>query len=391
MLYGVNYPATKTTQSVAPESNDNWVTIANIGANDSAYASITAATYDANDISYRAKAQGFGFVIPAGTVIDGIIVQIERRCAAGSAVDYRVQLLDENGNLVGDNKADTVNAWAAVDTMKPYGGTTDLWGWSGVTATKLNNANFGVVVSAKATGADTDIYIDYIRVAIQTGAIQDFTAPNYTEVDASTRLTVTATKITAVDCDRDIDAYVYKDFGVDYFNALNTYFEVYQSSATLLYGDIANIGFSNTVNAVDAWESTSISAQWNRAASVPYYRFYLVRGAQAATDYYIAAQDTLYYCTMSRAAGNDAATIKVYSDAARTTLLDTLSVAGYGTAKWRYCYGFASWNDGTAGADWDGYTQNLDFNEVVATSSKFPVLSDNGIHSLIFGGQVVRR
>jgi hypothetical protein len=163
---GAKYPATKTTQAVAPESSDNWVNIANIGADDGVYAYITAATYDTNDICYRAKAQGFDFsAIPDGATIDGILVEIERRCAAGAAKDYRVQLLDASGALVGDNKADTVNAWPGTDTVKSYGEATDKWNAS-PTVAMVKDADFGVVLSVQATADNTDIYVDFIRITI---------------------------------------------------------------------------------------------------------------------------------------------------------------------------------------------------------------------------------
>ena len=174
MATSLKYPTNNTTQSVGSESSDDWVSIGSIGADDATYASITAATYDLNDICFRAKAQGFGFTIPEGQVIDGIQVEIERSKQAGSAVDFRVQLLDEAGALVGNDKADTVTAWPTTDTIATYGGATDLWGWltadQAVSRTKINDADFGVVLSVKATGNNTDIRVDFIRITISYSA-----------------------------------------------------------------------------------------------------------------------------------------------------------------------------------------------------------------------------
>ena len=358
----LNYPTTKTTQSVLPEDDNDWVSIVNIGDNDGVYTSITAATYDANDISYQAKAQGFGFAIPAGTTIDGIIVQIERRTAAGAAVDYRVQLLDEAGTLVGDNKADTVNAWPAADTMKTYGDTTDLWGWTTTTVDKLNDADFGVVLSVKATAANTDIYVDYIRITIVTGAIEDFTT--YTEVDTAGYLASTTSRITATNLGATT-AYFYKDFGANYFNALDTDFELYSANTSVAY-HYWGVGFSNAIGEVAGWATTDPwgAIDW-RSDNVTW--IWLERGPQTAYDYWATGTaNTVYYNTMTRAAGSDTVTMTIYSDAARTTLLDTLSVAGYGTAKWQYSYGFANWLNYTATSS--GYTQNMDLNEAAATA-----------------------
>ena len=102
---GVKYPSIKTTQAVVPEDDMNWSNPANIGASDNVYATaaLISCTY-----TYRLKAQGFDFsVIPDGATIDGILVEIERKARhVNSRYDYRVQLLDASGSLVGDNKAD---------------------------------------------------------------------------------------------------------------------------------------------------------------------------------------------------------------------------------------------------------------------------------------------
>src|SRR3990172_8714502 len=125
---GPRYPTAITTQSVLPEDDNDWTTPGNVGADDGAEATITAATYDANDISFRLKAQGLGFTIPATATILGILVEIGKRDGGiGAAVDYRVQLLDAAGALVGDNKADTVTDWPTNETNISYGGSSDTW------------------------------------------------------------------------------------------------------------------------------------------------------------------------------------------------------------------------------------------------------------------------
>lgn len=172
---GPRYPVTVSTESVLPEDDNDWTTPGNVGADDGAEATITAATYDANDISFRLKAQNFGFTIPGGATIDGIVVEIEKRDAAiGNAVDERVQLLDAAGALVGDNKADTVTGWPTAATIISYGGAADLWN-AAPTPAMVNDPDFGVVLSAKATAANTDIFVDFVRVTVHyTAGAQTF-------------------------------------------------------------------------------------------------------------------------------------------------------------------------------------------------------------------------
>lgn len=161
---GPLFPGTVTTQSVSPESANDWLTPNNIKIDDAAEAQITAATYDSPDISFRLKAQNLGFTIPADSIIHGITVEIDRRAFAGTAADFRVQLLDAAGALVGTNKA-SASAWPATLAIATYGGAADTWAAS-PTAAMLNDIDFGVVLSVSATAANTDIGVDFIRVTI---------------------------------------------------------------------------------------------------------------------------------------------------------------------------------------------------------------------------------
>lgn len=183
---GPNYPATVTTTSPAPENANDWLNPTNVGAADGAEASITAATYDSPDISFRLNARNYGFTIPAGATIDGVLVEINKRDQAiGGAVDFRVQLQDGNGNLVGTNKADTLTDWPTNATTISYGGAADGWNAS-LTPTLVNGTLFGVIFSAQATAANTDIFVDFIRVTVYYTA-----APAGAALEAAVTLAVT--------------------------------------------------------------------------------------------------------------------------------------------------------------------------------------------------------
>jgi len=199
---GPFFPGTVTTESVSTESANDWLTPGNIAADDGSEAQITAATYDSPDISFRLKAQNFGFTIPTAATIDGITVEIDRRSIiAGSGKDFRVQLLNAAGALVGTNKADTATAWPTTSTVKTYGGAADTWTASPTDA-MVNDPDFGVVLSVSAAIANADIGVDFIRVTVTytaanpsaTGAI---TVPSAT-VAGTGELTLTATGAIAV-------------------------------------------------------------------------------------------------------------------------------------------------------------------------------------------------
>jgi hypothetical protein len=164
---GIKYPGTVTTQAAAPESYVDWTNRTNIGADDDQYATAAiASTY----VSYRLQAQGFGFsAIPDGSTIDGILVEIQRKASALYKLkDYRVQLLDASGNLVGTNKLSTT-FYTTGDITAYYGGATSgdaYWG-TALTAALVKDPDFGVVLSSQCTGTGTNTAsVDYIRITV---------------------------------------------------------------------------------------------------------------------------------------------------------------------------------------------------------------------------------
>ncbi|MCC2626387.1 MAG: putative Ig protein [Thermomicrobiales bacterium] len=162
---GPLYPATISNVSSGSEVNEAWVNPTNIGADDGSNASVTAATFDTTDITHRLWGRAFGFSVPTDATIDGITVEVERHCAAGSAVDFRVQLTNAVGSGLGTSKADTVTAWPGSATVKTYGGATDLWGAT-PTPADINSGGFGLMMSAQATGNNTDVHIDFVRITV---------------------------------------------------------------------------------------------------------------------------------------------------------------------------------------------------------------------------------
>lgn len=162
---GPRYPGTVATE-VGPSGDNDWLTASNVGADDGSEAQITAATYDAADHSYRLKATNFGFDadVPAGSTINGITVEIDRRAFAGAAQDQEVRLYDSTATLVGTDKQ-TATAWPATLGIATYGGAADTWA-SGLDAADIRSAGFGVALIVLADAANTDIGVDFIRVTV---------------------------------------------------------------------------------------------------------------------------------------------------------------------------------------------------------------------------------
>ena len=102
--------------------------------------------------SYYIVGQGFGFSIPTGATINGIVVtlQFARYDPGGStsARDYSVKIV-KNNTITGNDKF-TLASLTPNNTFvnRTYGSSTDLWGetW---TAADINNSNFGIAYSAE--------------------------------------------------------------------------------------------------------------------------------------------------------------------------------------------------------------------------------------------------
>lgn len=194
-------------------------------------------------------------------------------------------------------------------------------------------------------------------------AVENFLT--YTEEDDNNKLTVTSTKAESVDADQDEDVYLYKDKGADFFNALDIDFELYIASTS---EDTAQAGMAitNTVATLQGFAATDLSVHTKRVSG-PTYRVDFVRGAFLGEDTYTGSANTPYYCTLLRTAGNDSISVDIYDDSGRTNKVDTLTLASFGTAKWRYVYGFVNRNRTQGNKNFDGYVQNLDFGEVTVT------------------------
>ena len=162
---GPQPPGTAASESVLPEDDVTWGNYNNIKANDGAYATCALPK---TKISYRLKATNFDFsAVPDGSTINGIVVEIERKGSlADVLIDFRVQLLDAAGALVGDNKQD-YGYYATSDETITYGTPTNTWGAS-PTAAMVKDADFGVVMSTTTAdlASTRTASVDFIRMTV---------------------------------------------------------------------------------------------------------------------------------------------------------------------------------------------------------------------------------
>lgn len=158
---GVKYPTAVATTKETGDDND-WVNPTNVGAADTAYAYITAATFDNPDVSYLMSTTGYNMGVTAGATIDGIKVEINRYYANGRCNDVEISLTKAGGTSRAGSNASTTAIFASSLAVVTFGSATSLWGTTW-TADEVNASTFGVLYKMGATDADADGFVDFIR------------------------------------------------------------------------------------------------------------------------------------------------------------------------------------------------------------------------------------
>ncbi len=161
---GPNFPSSSVEDSSIGTAT--WTSVGNATASDNSRA---GSSLGSSQITRYIKATNFGFSIPGGATIDGILVEWEVSIGMGSnpVTDHAVRIV--KGGTIGSTDKSSGTAWTTSDVFLSHGGASDLWGetW---TPADINATNFGAALSA----------------------IGSVTAPSMPQVD-SVRITVTYT------------------------------------------------------------------------------------------------------------------------------------------------------------------------------------------------------
>ena len=140
-----------------------WSDPDNAKASDDSYA---AAFSYGGEYSHYLKATNFGFSIPSGATIDGILVEIQK-WSSGMGIDENIKIVKSDGSIGSENKA-SEDSWTDTDSgtipYKSYGASDDDWSetWA---YTDINDSDFGVVLSVNLQGYGNS-YIDHIRIKV---------------------------------------------------------------------------------------------------------------------------------------------------------------------------------------------------------------------------------
>ena len=144
----------------------NWTNSLNVSSSNNIY-SYSGDLSSNGDLTYYLQVTNFGFSIPAGAVIDGIVVEIEKYSDNVKAKDNEVKII-QNSIITGSNQKNN-SGWPSSDTYISYGaGTTDLWGVVWVVA-DINSSNFGIAISVSRVGGGSgacNVYIDHVSITV---------------------------------------------------------------------------------------------------------------------------------------------------------------------------------------------------------------------------------
>ena len=208
-------------------------------------------------------------------------------------------------------------------------------------------------------------------------ANEDFTT--YTEEDPSSHLTVIASKIDWIAFNRSEAAWVVSDKGVNHFDGDFTHlFELFVDTGTSGFSIYAP-SLSNTLGSIaDVVTASGYTIHGNIYESGAGYVVYVGEhdaGTWSGSASMSLSNDTLYYCKFQRdvnIGANGTIYIYVYSDADRTTLVDSESFALTSDTDFRYCYGIQSRESGDDTQT--GYIQNLDLQEAAGGNAPTGVI-----------------
>ncbi len=195
------------------------------------------------------------------------------------------------------------------------------------------------------------------------------------EVDPNNRLTPRATGVDIVGLTRNEDAHLYWDKTVGHFSGdYEHLFECQIDSGADSGGGAAPWGLSNDIDDLNGLVANSKDAHFawifNNVGTytIDLYEFI---GGTVYSDRFTGAADTHYYCKSRRDETGGTLQLFIYSDSARTILLDTLVVSLHENEDFRYVWAVNSGNI-SAIAAMDDFSQNLDLQEAVeAVAQRF--------------------
>lgn len=175
-------PGSSTDCTSVAGSNVDWSNADNAFSNDGNYATTQLAD---NQESDYLQCTNYGFTIPAGSTINSITVNVERRTSStgGGSItrDFAMRLV--KGGSIGSYDAATTTNYTTSDFVEAHVGVNPLWGttWND---TEINAVDFGAAFASQkptTAGGSRTVSVDYIEIVV------DYTAPSFPTVTSINR------------------------------------------------------------------------------------------------------------------------------------------------------------------------------------------------------------
>ncbi len=146
-------------KSPSSSTTGGWTSLSNCYSSNNVYATTSSTTFVNGDVSV------FAFGVPSGAVIDGIEITAEFSLSASANIATVQLSISGNGGLAySATKSNTVTG--STDTVKTYGGPTDLWEETSFSEYGTQDGNFYVKVEGKTSNASFACRLDHLQAKI---------------------------------------------------------------------------------------------------------------------------------------------------------------------------------------------------------------------------------
>jgi len=144
-----------------------WSNPQNATGADASYANVPLGPQTGNTNSALLKCTGYGVDIPAGSVVTGIQVKVQRYASVESDFDDKnVRLIVDNAPYGSDKQTDT--AWPTSTGTATYGSSVDKWGVVAISEAEVEASTFGAGIAVQYAGSLTNknAYVGYVQVNV---------------------------------------------------------------------------------------------------------------------------------------------------------------------------------------------------------------------------------
>lgn len=162
---GPNNPASVTTSS-SLGTNNGWSSTSNCFTENASYASCYSGG-GTDVVSYGLVVTNFGFSIPAGNTIDGIVVEV-KTYGERVSMSWGASRIVKGGTIQSTDVFPSPNTYPSSLQYVTLGTSSQLWGttWD---YTDINASNFGFAFSIKGSNTGTD-WVDHVRITVYYSA-----------------------------------------------------------------------------------------------------------------------------------------------------------------------------------------------------------------------------